>query len=72
MESDTPQFTDAELNARLVELRQEHADLGAAIEALALSPVPDLLVIARMKKKKLALKDDIARLEDLATPDIIA
>lgn len=72
MESDTPEFTEAELNARLVEMRQEHADLGAAIEALALSPAPDLLVIARMKKKKLALKDDIARLEDLATPDIIA
>jgi hypothetical protein len=70
--ADPPQFTEPELTARLIELRQQHVDLSAAIEALIGTPAPDLLVIARMKKQKLALKDAISRLEDLATPDIIA
>ena len=60
------------LNARLAELRQDHADFDAAIQALALSPLPDMLLIARLKRKKLALKDEIVRIEDLLTPDIIA
>lgn len=72
MDDETPEFTESELNARLVELRQQHADVSASVEALAQMPVPDLTVIARLKKQKLALKDEITRLEDLATPDIIA
>ncbi|HEY8573764.1 YdcH family protein [Phenylobacterium sp.] len=60
------------LQARLTELRQDHADFDAAIQALALSPLPDMMLIARLKRKKLALKDEIARLEDMLTPDIIA
>ncbi len=60
------------LQARLAELRQDHADFDAAIQALALSPLPDMLLIARLKRKKLALKDEITRLEDMLTPDIIA
>ena len=58
--------------ARLAELRQEHQDLDAAIEALAALPLPDQLQIARLKKKKLALRDDIARLAGMLRPDIIA
>jgi hypothetical protein len=58
--------------ARLAELRQEHQDLDAAIEALASLPLPDQLQIARLKKKKLALRDDIARLAGMLRPDIIA
>lgn len=59
-------------SARLAELRQEHTDLDAAIEALAATPTSDQLQIARLKKKKLALRDEIVRLAALLTPDIIA
>jgi hypothetical protein len=72
MDDESPEFTQAENIARLIDLRQQHADVGAAVEALAQMPVPDLMTIARLKKQKLALKDEITRLEDLATPDIIA
>lgn len=67
-------MTDDEetLHARLTELRQDHADLDAAVQAISLSPLPDMLLIARLKRKKLALKDEIARIEDLLNPDIIA
>ena len=65
-------FTDEALEARLTELRQDHADLDAAIQALAASPLPDLVVIGRLKRKKLSLKDEIARIEDFLNPDIIA
>ena len=58
--------------ARLAELRQEHLDLGAAVTALAEQHNPDMVLIARMKKRKLALRDQIAMIEDQLTPDIIA
>jgi hypothetical protein len=60
------------LEARLAELRQDHADFDAAIQAVASALVPDMLLLGRLKRKKLALKDDIFRLEELLTPDIIA
>ncbi len=60
------------LRARLAELKLEHMDLDAAVDALAAKPLPDQIQIARLKKKKLMLKDQIARLEDNLTPDIIA
>lgn len=60
------------LYARLAELRQDHSDFDAAVQALSLSPLPDMLLIARLKRKKLLLKDEIARLEDMLNPDIIA
>jgi hypothetical protein len=65
-------FTEEALEARLADLRQDHADLDASIQALSLAPLPDLIVIGRLKRKKLALKDEIARIEDYLTPDIIA
>ncbi|HEX8125874.1 MAG TPA: DUF465 domain-containing protein [Allosphingosinicella sp.] len=58
--------------ARLVQMRQEHRDLDAAIEALRVSPSTDQLQLARLKKRKLRLKDEIAQLEDQLIPDIIA
>ncbi|WP_309646128.1 DUF465 domain-containing protein [Phenylobacterium sp.] len=58
--------------AHLASVIQEHSDLNAAVEALSLAPVPDMMVIARLKRKKLALKDDISRLRNQLTPDIIA
>ena len=58
--------------ARLVRLRQEHRDLDAAIEALRAAPATDQLQLARLKKRKLRLRDEIAALEDNLVPDIIA
>lgn len=58
--------------ARLTWLRIEHRDLDAAIEALRAAPAQDQIRLARLKKRKLRLKDEIAALEDLAIPDIIA
>lgn len=53
-------------------LRQEHRDLDAAIEALTAVGAGDRLQIQRLKKRKLVLRDRLAHLEDLLTPDIIA
>ena len=61
-----------EIQARLGTLRLEHRDLDAAIEALRAAPTADQLQIARLKKRKLRLKDEIAVLEDQIVPDIIA
>jgi hypothetical protein len=58
--------------SRLFRLRQEHRDLDAAIEALRAAPASDQLQLARLKKRKLRLKDEIAQLEDRMIPDIIA
>jgi hypothetical protein len=60
------------LAAKLVRLRQEHRDLDSAIEALLAVPAPDQLQVARLKKRKLKLKDEIALVEDSLIPDIIA
>ncbi|MGB3805360.1 MAG: DUF465 domain-containing protein [Sphingopyxis granuli] len=57
---------------RLERLRTEHRDLDAAIIALAAATVPDQLQLARMKKHKLRLRDEIAWCEDQLLPDIIA
>ncbi|MGZ3377071.1 MAG: YdcH family protein [Phenylobacterium sp.] len=65
-------LSDAALEARLSDLRQDHADLDAAVIAISATPMPDMLLIARLKRKKLALKDEIARIEDQLNPDIIA
>ncbi|MBU1375322.1 MAG: DUF465 domain-containing protein [Alphaproteobacteria bacterium] len=69
---DYSNFSDDALEARLTDLRQDHADLDAAIQALSNTTVPDLIIIGRLKRKKLALKDEVARVEDLLNPDIIA
>ena len=57
---------------QLEQLKIEHRDLDDAISALTMQPVVDQLQIARLKKKKLILKDRIMRLEDQLVPDIIA
>jgi hypothetical protein len=58
--------------AQLTSLRMEHRDLDAAIEALRATAGYDQIQLARLKKRKLRLKDEIALLEDLSIPDIIA
>lgn len=58
--------------SRLVRLREMHRDLDAAIDALRETAHPDQLQLARLKKRKLQLKDEIAQLQDVLIPDIIA
>ncbi|MGO4523814.1 YdcH family protein [Microvirga sp. 2MCAF35] len=62
----------AELEAELARLKQEHRDLDMAIDALESMVAGDQLQVQRLKKRKLSLKDQIIRLEDQLTPDIIA
>ena len=59
----------ARLCRRLLELREEHRDLDAAIARLQLDPQVDELVVKRFKKRKLLLKDAIERLESALIPD---
>ena len=72
MGSDLSQDEAAELERELSRLKQEHRDLDTAIEALEGIIAGDQLQVQRLKKRKLFLKDQISRLEDHLTPDIIA
>ncbi len=65
-------MTEDEIRKRLAALRVEHRDLDAAIAALTDTGGPDQLQVARLKKRKLLLRDQIAVCEDYLTPDIIA
>ncbi len=65
-------MNDDGYRAQLELLKVEHRDLDDAIAALRLLGSTDQLQIARLKKKKLVLKDQIMRLEDQLVPDIIA
>ena len=60
------------LRIKLEVLRREHRDLDQAIHALEETGRPDQLTLRRLKKQKLALKDQIVRIEDQLIPDIIA
>jgi hypothetical protein len=60
------------LRVKLELLRREHRDLDEAIAALDAHGRADPLAVRRLKKRKLMLKDQIARIEDDLTPDIIA
>ena len=64
--------TDRELREELVKLRAEHRQLDEEIVALEESGTADQLLIPRLKKRKLTLKDQITSVEDQLTPDIIA
>lgn len=57
------------IQLRLDELRLEHRDLDAAIERLTDDPIRDELMLRRLKKRKLLLKDQIALLERQIEPD---
>ena len=60
------------LRARLEDLRVEHRDLDEAIARLSASPVEDELMLRRLKKRKLALKDRIVAIERILEPDEFA
>lgn len=68
-------MNEQELRKRLELLKSEHRDLDAAIAALSEAGdggFVDQLQIARLKKRKLQLKDRISAIEDNLIPDIIA
>ena len=61
-----------QIKRRIVELGIEHRDLDEVIARLTADPSPDELRLRRLKKRKLWLKDEIARLQMQITPDILA
>jgi hypothetical protein len=63
--SDPPEV----LLARLIELRIEHRDLDAALGRMILTPPEDQLLMRRLKKRKLLIKDRISILERMLDPD---
>jgi len=63
---------DTQTAKRLDIVRTEHRDLDSAIAALVESGSTDQLQLARLKKRKLRLRDEISMLEDQLVPDIIA
>ena len=62
----------AQIEARILAIETEHRDLDDVIARLAADPVQDQLQLRRLKKRKLLLKDLIARLRDRLIPDIVA
>lgn len=60
------------IRAQINELQVEHRDLDLVIEHLALNPPPDQLLVRRLKKRKLHLKDRIDQLQRMLVPDIPA
>ncbi|KHK92563.1 DUF465 domain-containing protein [Novosphingobium malaysiense] len=65
-------MTEEEMRKRLEILKIEHRDLDAAIDALLAAGAGDQMQVARLKKRKLKLKDQITQIEDYLIPDIIA
>jgi hypothetical protein len=65
-------MNDDEPRPDLEALRAEHQRLKNQIQALSSEPIGDQLAIARLKKRKLLLKDRIQQLVDANIPDIIA
>ena len=63
---------DRELRDELVKLRAEHRQLDDEIVRLESSATADQLLVKRLKKRKLQLKDQITSVEDQLLPDIIA
>lgn len=63
---------DELLRYELRTFQQDHRDLDDAIHALQESRRVDMLTLQRLKRRKLALKDKIARISSDLTPDIIA
>jgi hypothetical protein len=61
-----------QLRAKLMALIVEHRDLDAAINALSSDNAFDQIQIQRLKKRKLRLRDEISKIEDMLVPDIIA
>jgi hypothetical protein len=63
---------DNDNESELEALRAEHRDLDERIRSITSEPIGDQLEIARLKRRKLMLKDRIQQILDAMTPDIIA
>jgi hypothetical protein len=63
---------DKTTTSRLALLRQQHRELDEAIQAMTTEGTLDQLLLTRLKKKKLMLRDQITQIEDDILPDIIA
>ena len=63
---------DKDLEDKLEDLKRRHNELDMDIQALEHKGLGNELQVKRLKKKKLQLKDEIVRIEDFLTPDIIA
>jgi hypothetical protein len=72
METPPTMPRDEVLRVKLELLQREHRDLDDAIAALDAKGRADVLTLRRLKKRKLMLKDQIQRISDEITPDIIA
>jgi len=62
----------SDMQGRLAVLRIAHGDLDAAIAALTDQAIPDQLQLARLKRRKLRMKDEMVAIEAMLIPDIIA
>ncbi|MGB0905899.1 MAG: YdcH family protein [Maricaulaceae bacterium] len=71
-ESPSAEPSEEEMLSLLAKLKQEHQRINQEVDALTLTGVTDVLKLKRMKKVKLSIKDQIAYLENMLTPDIIA
>ena len=69
--SPSPQDADL-LKLRIAELQLEHRGLNQMIERMALEPESDQLLLRRLKKRKLQIKDSIVLLQMQLTPDVPA
>jgi len=69
---DGQSFDPQELRSRILSMREQHEALNHEVDALAMNGVTDQLKLARLKKEKLRVKDQLAALTDQLTPDIIA
>ena len=69
--SPSPQDADL-LKLRIAELQLEHRGLNQMIERMALGPESDQLLLRRLKKRKLQIKDSIVLLQMQLTPDVPA
>ncbi len=71
-ECDPPEGVDKATLAKLSDLKNQHRELDEEIQALVSSVSSDQLLLKRLKKRKLMLKDQITQMEDSMLPDIIA
>ena len=69
MESNDAVDSPETLQTRLLELRLEHRDLDDAIKLMTITPPDDQLLLRRLKKRKLLIKDRISTLERMLDPD---
>ncbi len=68
----THPWEQIEIRSKIAALREEHHDIDVALTALRETGAKDQLQLARLKKRKLRLKDEVKQLEDQLIPDIIA